>query len=155
MQRRLCQDRVLIVLDDVDHIDHLKMLAGSHKWFGNGSRIIITTRNNDLVIAHNVNITHNVRMLDVNEAIKLFCRRAFGTSRSVKGYEEISLNIVTKFGGHPSTLSSLGSFLHGKDMTEWKRILARLEGIPVDELLEKFKDGDDGVTRNILSWFFT
>nr|GEZ77587.1 hypothetical protein [Tanacetum cinerariifolium] len=50
-----------------------------------------------------------------------------GICRPVKGYEEISLNIVTKFGGHPSALSSLGSFLHGKDMTEWKCVLAKLE----------------------------
>ncbi|GKD89027.1 TMV resistance protein N-like protein [Tanacetum coccineum] len=35
MKRRLCQNSVLIVLDDVRHIDHLNKLAGSHDWESN------------------------------------------------------------------------------------------------------------------------
>ncbi|GJZ71544.1 TMV resistance protein N-like protein [Tanacetum coccineum] len=155
MKGRLCQNSVLIVLDDVGHIDHLNKLAGSHDWFGDGSRILITTRNKDLVIAHNVNHTHNVRMLDANEAIKLFIRCALVAGRPLKGFKEVSLKIVSKFGGHPSALISMGSFLQGKDMSEWMSISAKLEGIGADALIEKFKDGDDGVTRNIHSWFVT
>ncbi|GJZ39440.1 TMV resistance protein N-like protein [Tanacetum coccineum] len=138
MKGRLCQNSVLIVLDDVGHIDHLDKLAGSQDWFGDGSRILVTTRNKDLVIAHNVNRTHNVRMLDVNEAIKLFIRCAFAAGRPLKGYKEVSRNIVSKFGGHPSALISMGSFLQGKDISEWMSILAKLEGIGADALIKIF-----------------
>ena len=36
--------RILLVLDDVDKLDLLDMLAREHDWFGPGNRIIITTR---------------------------------------------------------------------------------------------------------------
>lgn len=44
IKERLCQKRVLIVLDDVDELEQLFALVGSRYWFGLGSKIIITTR---------------------------------------------------------------------------------------------------------------
>ncbi|GKB52973.1 disease resistance TIR-NBS-LRR class family protein [Tanacetum coccineum] len=44
MKERMCGIKVLLVLDDVDHIEQLKALAGEPKWFKPGSRILITTR---------------------------------------------------------------------------------------------------------------
>ncbi|PKI46190.1 hypothetical protein CRG98_033448 [Punica granatum] len=45
MSERLAHKKVLIVLDDVDHRDQIHDLAGDASWFGSGSRILITTRN--------------------------------------------------------------------------------------------------------------
>ena len=46
IKRRAFRGRkVLLVLDDVDHIQQLKTLAIDPKFFHHGSRIIITTRN--------------------------------------------------------------------------------------------------------------
>ncbi|XP_076929801.1 disease resistance protein Roq1-like [Bidens hawaiensis] len=150
MKYELCKNNVLIVLDDVDHIYHLKMLVGSNTWFGNGSRIIFTTRNQDLVNAHGA-ITHNVRMLNDIEAIELFSKHAFGKRKPVQGFEKVSLKMVSKFGGHPLALIRLGFFLGGKNMGEWMSILNRIEDIPVAEILKKFKIGDDGVKREIFN----
>ncbi|KAM6566610.1 hypothetical protein CsatA_025738 [Cannabis sativa] len=44
LQKRLSCKKVLIVLDDIDNLDQLYALVGSRKWFGTGSKIIITTR---------------------------------------------------------------------------------------------------------------
>lgn len=155
MDTRLYKNNVLIVLDDVDHIDHLNMLAESKSWFGDGSRIIFTTRNQDLVNAHNA-ITHNVRMLDDTEAIELFSRHAFGKKEPIPGFEKVSLDMVSKFGGHPSALIRLGSFLRDKyKLNEWMYILARLEATPDAEILKKFKIRDDGVVRDISHWLLT
>ncbi|XP_076889853.1 TMV resistance protein N-like [Bidens hawaiensis] len=148
MGSKLSRKSVLIVLDDVDHIDHLKMLAGSKTWFGSGSRIIFTTRNKDLVIAQDA-IPHNVEMLDDMEAIVLFSMHAFGESKPEEGFEDVSQNMVSKLGGHPSALKRLGSYLRSKDMSEWTSILNRLEAVSVVETLKKFKIRDDGVERNI------
>ncbi|KAH0780751.1 hypothetical protein KY290_000349 [Solanum tuberosum] len=41
---RLPFKKVLVVLDDIDHRDHLDYLARNPSWFGDGSRIIATTR---------------------------------------------------------------------------------------------------------------
>ncbi|KAK1415987.1 hypothetical protein QVD17_31775 [Tagetes erecta] len=154
MEKRLRQNGVLIVLDNVDHVDHLEMLVGSHDWFGDGSRIIFTTRNQDLVNARNVP-THNVRMLDDIEAIELLSRHAFGKSKPAQGFEELSQSIVSKLGGHPLALIRMGSFLHGKDMSEWMSILDGLVARTVDEILKKFETPDDGVVRNISAETFT
>ncbi|XP_060960478.1 disease resistance protein RPV1-like isoform X1 [Cannabis sativa] len=43
IRERLCQKKVLIVLDDVDDLSQLLALVGRRKWFGLGSKIIITS----------------------------------------------------------------------------------------------------------------
>ncbi|KAM0030833.1 putative TIR domain, P-loop containing nucleoside triphosphate hydrolase [Helianthus debilis subsp. tardiflorus] len=65
---------VLIVLDDVDDIGPLEALAGEPTWFKPGSRIIITTRDEQLLVAHRVNFIHDVNLLSDEEAICLFNR---------------------------------------------------------------------------------
>jgi hypothetical protein len=54
IKQRLRSLRVLLVLDDVDKLDYLKKLARKHDWFGLGSRIITSTRDAHLLIAHGV-----------------------------------------------------------------------------------------------------
>lgn len=44
IKEKLCFKRVLIILDNVDHLDQLYYLVGNRNWFGMGSKIIITTR---------------------------------------------------------------------------------------------------------------
>ncbi|KAF3665507.1 TMV resistance protein N [Capsicum annuum] len=64
---RLCSMKVLIVLDDVDHSDHLEYLEGDLRWFGNGSRVVITTRNRQLI--ENDDAVYEVSTLPDDEAI--------------------------------------------------------------------------------------
>ncbi|MED6179944.1 hypothetical protein PIB30_005744 [Stylosanthes scabra] len=53
IKRRLGHKRVLLVLDDVDDdVQQLHTLVGGGDWFGLGSRIIITTRDENLVNKH-------------------------------------------------------------------------------------------------------
>ncbi|KAM0004099.1 putative P-loop containing nucleoside triphosphate hydrolase, TIR domain-containing protein [Helianthus debilis subsp. tardiflorus] len=77
MKMMFCGKKVLIVLDDVDHRNQLERLAGNHNWFKLGSRIIITTRDEQVLIAHGVKYIHDVNLLSNEEAIRLFCRHAF------------------------------------------------------------------------------
>ncbi|KAG5606818.1 hypothetical protein H5410_028310 [Solanum commersonii] len=49
IQSRLCSKKVLIVLDGIDHSHHLEYLAGDLGWFGDGIRVILTTRNRHLI----------------------------------------------------------------------------------------------------------
>ncbi|GKG53386.1 Toll/interleukin-1 receptor domain-containing protein, partial [Tanacetum coccineum] len=55
--------KVLVVLDDVDHKDQVEALAGNLDWFKPGSRVIITTRDEQVVVAHRVSLIHNVTLL--------------------------------------------------------------------------------------------
>ena len=69
--------KVLIVLDDVNHRQQLKALAGNHDWFGLGSRIIITTRDKSLLTKRKVDAISKVKELVRDKALMLLCQHAF------------------------------------------------------------------------------
>ncbi|KAJ9554660.1 hypothetical protein OSB04_018705 [Centaurea solstitialis] len=115
IKSRFRRKKVLMVLDDVDHANQLKALAGSRDWFGEGSRIIITTRDNHLLNAHKMNVIYNISLLTDDEAIKLFCKHAVGHGRSIEDHVMLSKDVVSYAGGLPLALKVLGSFLCDKD----------------------------------------
>ena len=60
IKKRLCHKRILLVLDDVNKLDQLKMLAGEHDWFGPSSRTIITTRDVHVLETHGIDEIYEV-----------------------------------------------------------------------------------------------
>ncbi|CDP20523.1 unnamed protein product [Coffea canephora] len=145
IQTRLCRKKVLIVLDDVDHLSQLDALAGMHEWFGDGSRIIITTKNKHLLVTHGVDKMHKMEVLNEYEAIQLFSWHAFKEDYPAKGYKELSIKIVHYAGCLPLALKVLGSFLYGREMAEWRSVVERLKRIPEDEIMEKLKVSFNGL----------
>ncbi|XP_023741582.1 disease resistance protein RPV1 [Lactuca sativa] len=131
--------KVLLVLDDVDHLNQLEVLAGDPSWFKPRSIIIITTRDEQVLVAHGVKLIHNVNLLSDKEAIWLFSRYAFGKEIPVQGYEELSRQVVCYAAGLPLTIKVLGSFLCGKSKPEWVDALARLKTIPLEETQKKLE----------------
>ncbi|KAJ9554622.1 hypothetical protein OSB04_018667 [Centaurea solstitialis] len=145
IKTRFRRKKVLMVLDDVDHVDQLKELAGSNAWFGKGSRILITTRDNHLLTAHKVNMVYNISLLNDEEAIKLFNKHTFLEHETVEDYKMLSKKVVSYVGGLPLALIILGSFLRGRNMSEWKSALARLKDIPESGIVERLKISYDGL----------
>ncbi|XP_023767547.1 disease resistance protein RUN1 [Lactuca sativa] len=139
MKRRMGGKKVLLVLDDVDHIEQLEALAGETNWFKPGSRIIITTRDEQVLVAHGVKSIHNVKLLSDNEAICLFNRYAFVRETPDLTYKELSRQVVHYAAGLPLTIRVLGSFLCGKNELEWTDALKRLKTIPLMETLKKLE----------------
>ncbi|KAJ0837140.1 putative TIR domain, P-loop containing nucleoside triphosphate hydrolase [Helianthus annuus] len=118
MKTRLRGKKVLLVLDDL------------------GSRIIITTRDGQVLEAHRVNLIHDVNLLSNEEAICLFSRHAFGKDIPTQEYERRSRKVVSYAVGLPLTIKVLGSDLHGKDDSVWTYTLERLKTIPLKETLQ-------------------
>ncbi|CAI9281504.1 unnamed protein product [Lactuca saligna] len=139
MKRMMSSRKILVVLDDVDNIDQLEALAGEPNWFKPGSVIIITTRDEQVLVAHGVKLIRNVDMLSVKEATCLFSRYAFGKEIPIAGYEEYSGQVVSYADGLPLTIRVLGSFLCGKDDSEWIDALDRLKTIPLKETLKQLE----------------
>ncbi|XP_024958871.1 TMV resistance protein N-like [Cynara cardunculus var. scolymus] len=138
MKEEMPSRKVLVVLDDVDHIDQLKAL-GEPKWFMKGSRIIITTREKQVLVAHKVKLIHDVNLLMPEEAICLLSRCAFGTESPIPGYEELSRKAVSYAAGLPLTITVLGSSLCDANEDVWIDTLKELEKIPLDATLQKLE----------------
>ncbi|KAJ9554621.1 hypothetical protein OSB04_018666 [Centaurea solstitialis] len=145
IKSRFRRKKVLMVLDDVNHLDQLKELAGSNCWFGKGSQIIITTRDKHLLTAHKVNVVYDISLLNEDEAMKLFRKHALGHGRPIEDYEMLSNDVVSYARGLPLALKVMGSFLCDKDTTEWKSALARLKDIPETDIVGKLKISYDGL----------
>lgn len=144
---RLSHKKVLVVLDDVDALSQLDALAGSLNWFGKGSKIVVTTRDEHVLIGHGVehkNI-YKISLLNDNEASQLFKCYAFKKSIPSKEYEEASQQVVQYATGLPLTLKVLGSFLCGRSLAEWKSALSKLKKIPEKETMEILKISYDSL----------
>nr|XP_043627974.1 disease resistance protein RPV1-like [Erigeron canadensis] len=139
MKKMMCGQKVLVVLDDVDNVEQLEALAGEPNWFNTGSRIIITTRDEQVLVAHQVDLVQDVNLLSHEEALCLFSRYAFGKEIPIQRYKELSDQVVCYAAGLPLTIRVLGSFLCGKNEPEWKDAIERLKEIPLKETLEKLE----------------
>ncbi|CAL2264640.1 unnamed protein product [Prunus armeniaca] len=63
----LSNKKVLLVIDDADQLNQLEVLAGNKDWFGLGSRIIITTRKEHLLIEHHIEVRYELLELQDSE----------------------------------------------------------------------------------------
>ncbi|XP_006353757.1 TMV resistance protein N-like [Solanum tuberosum] len=144
LARRLRFKKVLIVLDDLNHIDQLDYLAGDLDWFGNGSRIIATTRDKRLI---RKGVVHEVETLLDCDAIKLFNQYAFMKEVPDECFKDLMLKIVSHAKGHPLALKVWGSSLHGKGIIVWRSALDRMKKNPGSEIIENLKISYDGLER--------
>ncbi|KAH0711332.1 hypothetical protein KY289_007291 [Solanum tuberosum] len=134
---RLRFKKVLVVLDDIDHSDHLDNLAGDLVWFGEGSRIIATTRDKHLIGKNDV--VYEVTTLRDHQAIKLFNQNAFKEEVPGKCFEKLLLEVVSHAKGLPLALKVWGSFLYKRDITEWKSAIEQMKIKSKSEIVEKLK----------------
>ncbi|KAK9995076.1 hypothetical protein SO802_024779 [Lithocarpus litseifolius] len=126
IKSRLRNKKILLVLDDVNELNQLKTLAGENCWFGAGSRIMITTRDRDLLVSHEVNEIYDAKLLNHYEALQLFCLKAFKMDHPADDFEKLSQAFVDYSKGLPLALEVLGSFLCKKNISEWESELNRL-----------------------------
>ncbi|XP_059650603.1 disease resistance protein L6-like [Cornus florida] len=122
----------VLVVDDVDHRNHLHAFAllGKCDWFGSGSRIIITTRNQEILKLVEVNSTYNPKELDSDQSLQLFSRNAFRRDYPPEDYDTLSRDVVSTTGGLPLALELIGSSLSGKGKEAWEGTLKKLKRIP-------------------------
>ncbi|XP_059429089.1 TMV resistance protein N-like [Corylus avellana] len=109
IKERLCNKNVLLVLDDVDDLTQLEKLSRECGWFGLGSRIIITTRDEHLLATHEVDLRHKMNDLDDNEALTLFSRHAFHSDKPNDGFVKLTKHALRYARGNPLALSVVDS----------------------------------------------
>ncbi|XP_062016489.1 disease resistance protein Roq1-like isoform X2 [Rosa rugosa] len=141
----LCNKKVLLVLDDVDQLNQLEMLAGTKDWFGPGSRIIITTRDERLLIEHGIEKPYELQGLNDNQALQLFSWKAFKKYHPEEDYLELSKCFVDYAGGLPLALRTLGSSLYKRGRDAWISTLDKLKKAPNKTIFETLKISYDGL----------
>ncbi|KAK2971704.1 hypothetical protein RJ640_003998, partial [Escallonia rubra] len=146
--------KVLLVFDDIDQKKQLDAILGMKDWLYPHSKIIITTRNVRLLMAHASKLKiHNVDGLNYDDSHKLFGRYAFRQDPPSERLVQLSEKVVHQCEGLPLALKVLGSSLCGRGIIEWQSLLAKLQAIPDNKILRKLKISydslDDDHDRNL------
>ncbi|XP_059430022.1 disease resistance protein RPP2A-like [Corylus avellana] len=128
ISRELRHRKVFLVLDDVDREEEIKALAWSPDWFGEGSRIILTSRDVHLLDRHaTASAIYEVKLLNDNEALQLFCMKVFkrpcppseGHS-DADLYKKVCMKFVKLAEGLPLALEALGSRMSPQTLPLWE-----------------------------------
>ncbi|TKY68698.1 TMV resistance protein N [Spatholobus suberectus] len=145
----LCTKKVLVVLDDVNKFEQLNALCGNHNGIGQGSVIIITTRDVRILDVLEVDYVHRVEEMNESEFLELFSWQAFREANPAKDFLKLSKQVVTYCGRLPLALEVLGSHLFKRRKEEWQSVLSKLKKIPNDKIQEKLKISYDGLTDHM------
>ncbi|KAJ8774349.1 hypothetical protein K2173_011598 [Erythroxylum novogranatense] len=145
IKERLGCKKVIIVLDDVDQLKQVNALAGERDWFGPGSTIIITTRNEHLLTQLEVDEKYPVEELNRNESLQLFSLNAFKENQPGAEYLELANMVVEYLGGLPLALEVFGSSLFGLNVPEWRSAVEKLRSVPDHDIQKKLRISYDAL----------
>ncbi|TXG74756.1 hypothetical protein ES288_1Z013600v1 [Gossypium darwinii] len=149
ISHRLSSKNVIVVLDDVDNVQHLKCLVGRRDWFNIGSRIIVITRDEHLLRSYRINDVYKPTTLNPNDACRLINLKAFDSDTVPKDdFIEFSKHVVHYAGGLSLTLEVLGSFLYGRDLAHRRSAIERLKQDSNKEILDTLRISFDGMFFN-------
>ncbi|XP_061350529.1 disease resistance protein Roq1-like [Gastrolobium bilobum] len=147
IRSRLRHLRSLIVLDNVDKVEHIEKLAVDPQWLGAGSGIIIISRDEHILREYGVHAIHKVQLLNCDDALQLFCKKAFKCDDIRRGYEALTNDVLEYANGLPLAIKVLGSFLSGRSVSEWRSALARLKEIPNRDILDVLRISYEGLQQ--------
>ncbi|KAG5526076.1 hypothetical protein RHGRI_032390 [Rhododendron griersonianum] len=148
MKYILTNKRVLLVLDDLDQKDQLDALAGQQDWYMPGSKIIITTRLESLMNAHEDYEIYRPEKLSIDDSLELFGWHAFGQKHPIQGHMDVSKRFVHHCDGLPLALKVLGSSVRGKSLDVWESALQKLQATCDSTILEKLEISYDSLKDN-------
>ncbi|KAM7462353.1 hypothetical protein LguiA_030474 [Lonicera macranthoides] len=148
--------KVLLVLDDVDKMSQIEKLVGNHNCYDVRSRIVVTTRNEEVLIEleltcqkeslHEVYTSYKPDFMNGVNSLKLFSKFAFKEDSPPEGYDGLATEAVYTVGGLPLVLVTLGLLLFiDKDKISWQEKLKKLKAIPPLEILGRLRISYDAL----------
>ncbi|XP_059656485.1 disease resistance protein L6-like isoform X2 [Cornus florida] len=151
IKHRFSGKKVRVVVDDVDHRNHLHAFAllGKCDWFGSGRRIIVTTRNKEILKLLEVDCrTYEPEELNDNQSLQLFSTYTFRSDHPPEDYVTLSRDIVSTTGRLPLALEVIGSLFIGIEKEEWEDTINKLKRIPHKDVQDKLKISYDALNYN-------
>ncbi|OMP08922.1 hypothetical protein COLO4_05995 [Corchorus olitorius] len=147
---RLRNTRAFVVCDDVNDLDQIQRLGVQD--FGLGSKIIITSRDRQVLKNIGVNELHEVVGLKLDHSLELFCKFAFKQYNPIAGFWDLSMEFVKYAQDNPLALKVFGAALYGKERGNWESALRKVKKYPEQGIFGCLKisfDGLDDLERNI------
>ncbi|CAI0386798.1 unnamed protein product [Linum tenue] len=129
LKRILKGQRFLLVLDDVwiDEDGKWDMLQMPFKSGAKGSKVIVTTRNQNVASVMGTRSIYHLNQLDNDDCWLLFSRHAFGDADEFADHphlEVVGREVVRKCKGIPLAAKTLGGLLHSeRDVYKWEKVL--------------------------------
>ncbi|XP_070028397.1 disease resistance protein RPP13-like isoform X1 [Nicotiana tabacum] len=130
LRDQLKERKYLVVVDDVWHREAWESLKRALPDNNNGSRVILTTRKED--VAERVDdkgFSHKLRFLNKEESWDLFCKKLCPENKMGSTYlfsplmENLAKDMVEKCRGLPLAIVVLGGLLsHRKGVDEWQKV---------------------------------
>ncbi|XP_027911043.1 TMV resistance protein N-like isoform X3 [Vigna unguiculata] len=145
MRRRFRCVKTLIVLDHVDEVKEREKLVVNREWLGEGSRVIIISRDKHILKEFGVTTVYDVQLLNDANSLKLFCKKAFNSDEIVGGYKVLTHAVLQYAKSLPLAIKVLGSFLFGRRVSEWRSALVRLKENPNKDILDVLQISYDGL----------
>ena len=143
---QLGRKKVLVILDNVNDSEQLEVLREDAHRFGPGSRIVITSRDKQ-ILRGQVDGLYRVEKLDFDEALRLFRLHSLKqlVDQEDDSDHELYVKIVNYAGGIPLALKVLSSFFRGKRRENWEAELSKLKECPNRDILDILRVSYDGL----------
>ncbi|KAH0681977.1 hypothetical protein KY289_019729 [Solanum tuberosum] len=135
----LKEHKYLVVVDDVWQREAWESLKRAFPDSKNGSRVIITTRKEDVAErADNRGFVHKLRFLSQEESWDLFCRKLLDVRAMVPAMESLAKDMVEKCRGLPLAIVVLSGLLsHRGGLDKWQEVKDQLwKNIIEDKFIE-------------------
>ncbi|PHT53963.1 hypothetical protein CQW23_08425 [Capsicum baccatum] len=116
--------KYLVVVDDVWHREAWESLKRAFPDIKNGSRVIITTRKEDVAErADDKGFVHRLRFLSQEESWNLFLTKLLDVQVMVPEMERLARDMVDTCGGLPLAIVVLSGLLsHKRELEEWQKV---------------------------------
>jgi hypothetical protein len=141
--------RIFLVLDDVWTEDSTKWepFRDALKYGGQGSRILVTTRKNNVAEMMRSSLTINLEELSPNDCWLMFSKIAFSNEDQCKDLEDLGRQLVSKCKGLPLAIKTLGNLMQTKKRRDqWRTIL--------DSTFWNLKSFDEGILAPLLLSYY-
>ncbi|PPS20541.1 hypothetical protein GOBAR_AA00004 [Gossypium barbadense] len=125
---------------DPDQIDFMGV-----KYFGTGSKIIVTSRDRQVLRNGRANHIHEVKKLNKKDSLQLFSTFAFKLLNPVVDFQDLSCKFVEYAQGSPIALKVLGSNLYTKSKKEWESEVDKLKQYVEPKISQILKSSLDGL----------
>ncbi|GLJ38796.1 hypothetical protein SUGI_0790870, partial [Cryptomeria japonica] len=131
--------QVFVILDDVDSLEQLDALLPGIDSLGQGSLIIVTSRELGILKSWGISSIYPIKGLNPRHAKELLCWHSFLQSSPPIEFEDLVEKFVHNCKGLPLSLRVFGGLLYKKPKEYWNSQLKKISRILPHDIKEKLK----------------